>query len=534
MSRHNKKNSKKKARVKSDNKFHAISGQIAIRWEPVILAAGFFIIMTIVSFSYHKIGDYGVETDFYWSYVPEARSFLNGSVYISPFRGPVYPVALAAASLIIQDIFHAGILLAILSASLVLYFSYRIFMTLYDRRMALWGTMLIMVNPVFIQYSYSAGTDMFFNALVTGVLYLYAGFRKSIPFVILTAFISAVAYLTRYNGVFLVLVIPFCLLILNHDRLETKKRILLSLLFLAVFALTILPWGLYCLQEKGQFLYNNNYRNIAYELYGKGKISWDAFWSQQQSGVNSFGDVILKDPGLFIRNVAANTGIHFFQDMKQLMGLQTGIFVIAGIISLFFSRPDRKKWTLFVFHIAFFSVLLVVFYSNRFSLFLIMVYVLLALTPLLDKNNVVYQKFRFSGLTLLIPVVLVLWTGIRSYAFNSRTIQSGPREILTISEWYQKNVPDEEKGDIVSARKPHIAYYMDLTFQRIPYVGSVNEMIRSLRKDSVDYLFFSGIEASTRPDMRHLLNPKQAPPDLIPLVYTRRPPAVLYRLREQD
>ena len=42
------------------------------------LAGLYFLILLIMSFLYHKVGDYGVETDFFWGYVPAAKSFLNG------------------------------------------------------------------------------------------------------------------------------------------------------------------------------------------------------------------------------------------------------------------------------------------------------------------------------------------------------------------------------------------------------------------------------------------------------------------------
>ena len=43
------------------------------------ITAVYFIVMAIVSFSFHKVGDYGVETDFFWGYVPAAKDFLCSS-----------------------------------------------------------------------------------------------------------------------------------------------------------------------------------------------------------------------------------------------------------------------------------------------------------------------------------------------------------------------------------------------------------------------------------------------------------------------
>jgi hypothetical protein len=65
-----------------------------------------------------------------------------------------------------------------------------------------------------------------------------------------------------------------------------------------------------------------------------------------------------------------------------------------------------------------------------------------------------------------------------------------------------------------------------------PNVGTVPLLLESLRKDSVDYLYFSTVEAGMRPQFRFLLEPRSAPPDLVPVLKVDYPPAVLYRLRK--
>lgn len=50
---------------------------IEYKYLPLLFAFIYLIILSYSSFTFHKIGDYGVETDFYQSYVPAAQEFLN-------------------------------------------------------------------------------------------------------------------------------------------------------------------------------------------------------------------------------------------------------------------------------------------------------------------------------------------------------------------------------------------------------------------------------------------------------------------------
>ena len=92
----------------------------------IVFALAYFVLLLVVGLLYHKVGDYGVETDFFWAYVPEAKSFLSGKLIIDPFRGPLYPMVLGSFKLIIGDYFYAGMIIGILSASLVIFFTFKL------------------------------------------------------------------------------------------------------------------------------------------------------------------------------------------------------------------------------------------------------------------------------------------------------------------------------------------------------------------------------------------------------------------------
>lgn len=498
------------------------------------VAAVYAVVLLAAALSYHVVGDYGIETDFFWSYVPSARQFLEGTIEIENFHGPAYPMVLGIIGFLFGDFFRAGVVLSIMAASCTLFLVHALFKKLTTPESAFLGTLLIAVNPVFVQYSYSAGTDMMFFALVAGSAYfLFRNSPQRNSDIAFSAVLAGLAYLTRYNGVFAVVAVPAVLFVVNPDQVSIRRRALVTALFLGTFFLTILPWGVYCLLERGSFFYNKNYLNIAYEMYAKGSMSWDQYWYKASETYTSLTGVFFSDPARFLTTIVGNIGDHAMGDMGVLLGWQAGIFTLAGIGVAIKERISRESTGFLVYSLVFFSVLLLVFYSERFSLFLLTGYTLLALTAFSWSK---LQSFRFGrNLTLggILAVIVIVWTFSRSYEFNRVNIDSGPKEILTIADWFKRTVPADPEA-IVLTRKPHAAYYLNMRMGGFPYVDTYEELLREARKANARYLYFGIMEAAMRPQFQSLLDPRNATADLRPLVYTNAPPAVLYEIMPLD
>jgi len=528
---------KKKEKVQSISEKKTIStifeNYISGKYTGLVIAAVYFVIVGLISFIFHTVGDFGIETDFFWGYVPSAKKILTGVISIDAFRGPLYPMVLAIFGFIIGDFFHAGILIAVLSASVLVFVTFELLKKIFSTVISFFVTVLLVVNPVFIQYTYSAGTDMFFNALAAVTLFFFFK-NKDLNYknLILAAIFGGLSYLTRYNGIFLASFVVIILFV-NYWKISWTQRIKASVIFSAVFLVTFSPWGFYCLSEKGSFFYNENYKNIAFEVYGKGKISWDDFWFKESSKITSLTEVIFKDTGLFISTISKNIADHFMNDMEKLLGWQLGVFVILGLILLVVSNP-LKSWKeqsigYYLVNIFFFALLLVVFYSERFSLFLIPFYAVIAVQPFF------FEKFRLKKFipvkfSYLLMVGIIAFTFAKSYSFNSRNINSGPTELLTLREWYEENVPQKEKGKIVAARKAHVAYYLNMDFKLMPMADSYDEFISKLRSENVDYLYIGMAEAGLRREFQFLIDPKSNHPGLEVVVYFNNPPSVLYKV----
>ena len=506
---------------------------IQSKYTGIIIALVYFIVLLILSLLYHKVGDYGIETDFFWGYVPHAKKFLEGQIPIDAFRGPLYPIVLGIFGFLMGNFFNAGIVIGVLSASVVIYVTYELIKKIFSPLVSFFVVLFLSFNPVFIQYSYSAGTDMFFNALVAVTIYFFFQSKEfNYKNIILAAVFGGLSYLTRYNGVFLVSFV-FVILFVNYWKISWLKRFQASVIFIVIFLVTFSPWGFYCLSQKGSFFYNENYKNIAYEFYGKGKISWDEFWFKESNKINSLTEVVFRDFGSFFSKTITNVGDHFVSDMEKLLGWQLGIFVILGLILLIAANPFKywreRETGYYVVNLSFFALLLLVFYSERFSLFLIPFYAVIAIQPFF------IEKFRLKKviplkLSYLLMIGLLVFTFTKSYSFNSSNIDSGPKELLVLRDWYDNHIPANERGKIIAARKAHVAYYLGMDFQLMPMADSYNDFIAKLKEEKVDYLYFSPIEAAMRRKFQFLLNPKSNHPGLKVVVYFNNPPAVLYKV----
>ncbi len=501
------------------------------RYAGLALAGFYFLLMLAVSLKYHVIGDYNVETDFYWSYVPQARHILEGVIPIEDFHGPVYPMVLALIALVTKDLFHAGVILSVLAASSSLYLIFEILKKLTKSDVALIGTLLVAANTTFVRYTYTAGTDMLFMAFITAATYsLLRDEQLNWRSIAFSAVFAALGYLTRYNGLSAAAGIPLAVVFANPFQQSWRDRFKTSGVFLGIFLVAIAPWGIFCLIQKGSFFYNRNYLNIAYEMYAKGKVGWDQYWYGEAQKFSSLSGVIFSDPGLFVTTLIRNLIDHALSDMGLLLGWQVGIFTLVGIAACFRFKPTAKALSYFIVGGAFFAVLLLVFYGERFSMLLLPIYVALALKTLTLPSFAQHRFWKVMHVGGVIAVVLLLWTGYSSLEFNRANIDSGPQEVVSIAGWFHQHFGDTEDGKIVLARKPHIAYYLDMKLEMFPYVNSYDELVAHLRKSNASYLYFGLMEAGMRPQFQKLLDPRSAPKELKPLTYMTNPPAVLYKV----
>ena len=180
------------------------------------------------------------------------------------FRGPGYHLAVAAVSLVMPKLFLAAKVVAILSAAAVLAVVFEL-MRRHIGAVAAWVTMLLVtVNAQFVLYTIQVGTDMYFMALAVATGAVMLG-RRSWKTALAAGALAGASYLTRYNGLFLLVAGLGIMLFADRDEATWRDRIIRTAAFFGAAFVVILPWALFTWSEGYGFFYNNNYKNIAYE-----------------------------------------------------------------------------------------------------------------------------------------------------------------------------------------------------------------------------------------------------------------------------
>lgn len=513
------------------------------KYLPHILAGIYFIIIAIISFKYHKIGDYGLETDFFYRYVPNANTFLEGSIAIDGFQGPLYPMILGVFKTITGDYMIAGQLINIISVSAFLLCITIVFRKIFSSEIAIITFLLTASNKHIIQNTYSCGTDMLFLGLLGGLIYFLLRSKEyDLKNIIITGVFAGLAFLTRFNGLFMVLGVIFSYTIINIYGTELKRRLIASGIVLALFFGIYSPYGLHTLSEKDSFLYNTNYKNVAWTYQAQEKVTWDEFWHEDWCGknnINSIGDVVFYDFGGFVSKYITTLQSNLTEDFNQLINWTIGIGSFIGLLTyiLYFPKEDRRELSFIVLSLIFWGVLGLVFYNPRFSMFLVPFYTALALRfsiipRFIDKLSAIKFTPIIAGLILFILSVK------EAKSYNKDKISSGPKEMLKLQKWFKRNEPTPKKGETMFSRKPHPAYYTGTESRMFPVVKSWQEFLDKIEEHNVKYVYYSYFEYSHRPQLRVLVEPKKVPP-VLKLIHVqsipgqpKQVPGFLYRVEK--
>jgi len=499
-----------------------------------ILSALYFVIILSISLKFHKIGDYGLETDFYMKYVPNAQEFLEGSIHIDAFQGPMYPMVLGVVKMIVGDYMLAGQLINALGVSIFLLCVSLVLRKLLGTPIALGAFLLTASNKHIIQNTYSCGTDMLFLAFLGAMIYFLLRKNKfNYKDIALTGLFAGLTFLTRFNGLFMIMGVIFCYTILNIQNTNLKNRIISSAMALIIFIGLYTPYGLHTLKEEGSFVYNANYKNLAWTYVAEGNVSWDEFWHGDYCGkndINNLGDVVFADFGGFVSKYTAKLWSNLNNDFNLLLGSDDrvdseetsligwliGLWSLAGIVLVLknFKTTDRRLISIIVLAAIYWAVLGLVFYNPRFSMFMVPFFIAFALkaleAPLSKPNQLNIKKFVVLGASLVLFGVFAK----DAKAFNSVRISTGPQEMLKIQRWFERNEPEPQKEDAIFARKPHVAYYTGLKFEMFPVVESWEQFLQLIEEKNVKYVYYGGFEYQMRPQLRVLTTPEKVPPVL--------------------
>ena len=451
------------------------------------------------------VGDYLKETDLYHYYAPDADRLQAGRAPENPFQGPGYPLLLVLASPWSGgNHFTGGKWLALAAATTTALTAAALFRRLLGARTVVPGLLFLLTGADFARYSVQATTDMPFLALaVLAVAVATTDGLRPWARALIAGILTGLAWLVRYNGVFLV---PTCLLALataEQGRDRAQRRLGLAAVFLAAALAVGAPWMVVNHRLHGFPLYNANYLNIAAMAYG---------WPSDQDGTrplstafHSLGEVVRHDPSRFVaayfRNLLGTLGNTLG---SPLAILPIGILAMAGT-----GRVLRAGWgarsAALPFSAAVFILLMALtHWESRYFLYVGVCYAGLAALAVVNASDWARERLGAPAQARLVAVTLALFVLVpalvRTPLRVAELLQQQPTELLPAAAWLRSSTPDAR----VMARKPHLAYLAGGEWVFLPPVASLEALETVLCHERATHVVWDGTTGTKRTSLAAL------------------------------
>lgn len=294
------------------------SGKEKFDFIPIIVCIIFLGASLFIGFKYHKGIMPSAEMD---GYLKLAMNSFMGSLLDLPgdeFRPYLYTFLTSVLGKVLGNYFTAGKLITIISATLLIYFSYLIGIKIYDNRWtAFAGIVLLSINKTFLFNSVLVATDVISAFLMIAVLYyslclLHSeGTRK---YAVYMGIFFGLALSARYSCMFAFPAYLLCIILLKKNFREKIILVMifgfLSLLFFSpALMINYIKW-------KNPF-HNINWTNFAYKVFKQEYVK------MKLDGVSS---VIMANPHKVISS--------FYEELRSF---KNNFIVFTGLNFLSFS-----------------------------------------------------------------------------------------------------------------------------------------------------------------------------------------------------
>lgn len=483
----------------------------------------------------HTFGTYATETDFYHFYAPDAEKIGAGQFPENTYQAPGYPLAILLVSKITGDLFVAGKWISITSAALIVLLTFHLMARLFGYWVGIGAAMIVTVSGQLPQFAIQATTDVFFLMLCLAALSVFTNERIAAHWrVILTAVITSLAYLTRYNGLFLLAACIFGIVVLDLFNRRLRQRFTLAAIFIAVFLIAASPWLYYNYKHRGSPFYNTNYLNMATFFYSElsgGRINQDG--TRELSNVfHSFGEMLSYNPKQIIGRYPGN----LYDCLKRsittnLVSPWVGWLAVVGVILALIERRSKAVLLLLSAGVIFFLLMALNHWEARYYFFITPVYAGLAVYAVCRPLELMRARGWLNARAFaLIPAALVLMLWWTSFNFArqdvARFLATQQTEIVSASDYLKSQ---QMSGARILSRKPNIPYLARQEWVFFPRVKTLDELRVWLKANPVDYITYGSSELSARRDLAVLKDPHAAPPWLKPVWVSQTPPFVLYK-----
>jgi hypothetical protein len=500
------------------------------RLLPLAICLATFVTLWYLS-RLHPIGTYGTETDFYHLFAPDAARLANRQFPENPFQGPGYPLVLALGAKITGDLFIAGKWISILAATGVAFCSFLLFDRLFGYWVGIGAALLVVVSGEFPMFAISATTDVFFLLLCLACLAsLTIEFISPAWRMWISGALAGFAYLTRYNGMFLIVAVLIGVLGINVFATDWPSRAKLALIFVVIALIVTAPWLYANYRQHRSPFYNANYLNIATEFYPE--LS-DGMTNQEgtrklEPVFHSFGEVARYDPGRFALHYPVNLWSSFLMSLDStLVSRLISIPALVGLAVVLINRKSKMALMVVIAAVLYFLLMGLTHWEARYYFFLMVIYCGFGVFAVIRGSEMLGVR---GWLTILPGVLIAAMWGV-SLASSWKEVKvflsSHPMEVVDACGYLRRQ---GVSGARIMSRKPHLPAICGEQWVYFPSVKSIDELKDEIVRHPVDYLTISSIEVRRRRELAVLIDPKNAPPWLKAVWVNENPKFVLYKI----
>ncbi|HEY65304.1 MAG TPA: glycosyltransferase family 39 protein [Caldilineae bacterium] len=535
---------------------------LARRWAWPVIAVVIGLAVRIVWAQADRVV-WGDEPFYLWL----GQSWLTGHGYqFFGYSGthfsPLFPLIAGGLGLLLGDLERGSLVVYVITGALLALPLYGIARRVHGEQAAALAALIAAVYPALTAGVLFWGTmtePLFLLCAAVGIYGLVRATQEGgLGAWAMAAIAFGLAYLTRTEGLLYFLVGLAAWVILTWGRPVSLQRWLAGVgLYVVLFAVIILPYVIYLHQATGVWQLAEE-AGAAFDtttgLAYQDPAAFDkATWRLDRSGKEvylfspesdrvSFLDSVRANPRGFLRRVRRN-----LRDLRDTLFTPKLVpWAMVGLVALgLFSRPwDRRRLRgelLLIGALAPPLSFVLFFIQERYlagMLLPIMLWAAMGTLALGDwlRDSIAqlcerwgrWREWRWLPAVL---VLLILWLMAPQVAALQQRTHSFQRTHKTAGYWLRDHGVTAE--DVVMCRYPAIAFHAGAAWAATP-AEEWPWVLRYARARGADYLVVDQWEVERlRPQLRFLLDPAQAPPELEHLATLRGGvgPVVIYRLR---
>jgi hypothetical protein len=452
----------------------------------------------------------------------ESGRYVFGENYnMGVFFPPGYPFFIGIANIFFNDLFFSAKLISFAASCITILFSYFIGRELYNSEAGLFAALVFAVHPVILIISVDSYADALFLCILVIFIYLFIRSlaKGSMYFFPLLGFTAAMLFLTRPEGLLLLVLPALQLFGVFESKIRFNRKYLTGFIFInLIFVFTVSPYLLYITNYSGKFTLSgkSNISILVGELSGDREYHFivnapDNLYDRAAFTLNedktqlrgwnkkanlSLKDYLLRKPVNLLQRYQRN----LLEEIKVLVKLL--IPIILPLFLAFFNRELCKKKTRLIFII--FPLVLFLMYP----LFIIIEkQTLLVVAFLIFFSSGGYARaqsvisdianyygsgenkivLRFGENIKYIIIILLILSGLSYLKYSSFDKAPMPVEHERAGVYLREHITSEYEKLNVMARKPYVNFYSGARFTMIPY-ANVSDVINFSKLYDVDYI----------------------------------------------